>query len=448
MTNPDPTQTPASDELPVSTGHLEALQEEHPADVADVIESLPAAEGAKVLSALPAETAAEALAQMHVRDASGLIEDMPAEVAASRVERMPMDDAADLLAELPEHHREQILAELPADDRERLESLMAYAPDTAGGMMSPDVTALRADLTIPEAVARLREIADQSETVYYTYVVDESSRLAGVLSLRDLILAPVQRTLRDIMRENVMSVPPEMDREQVAALLQKYGYYALPVVSSDNHVLGIVTIDDVVDVIRAEATEDMHRMVGAGADEHIASPVTFVWRRRIPWLMLNLGTAFLASLVVGAFEQTLHKLTVLAVLLPIVAGQAGNTGLQSMAVMIRSIAVGETGGLKLAWILVREVWIGVGAGVVIALACGCVAYAWRRDLALALVLGLAMILCMLIATVSGALVPWLMKRLGFDPAQSASIILTTITDVAGFGIFLALGTLLLARSAG
>lgn len=444
MTDPDLTQAPASAELPLSPEHLEALRDEHPADIAEVIESLPTAEGAKVLSALPAETAAEALAQMHARDASGVVEDMPTEVAASRVEHMPMDDAADLLAELPEHHREQILAELPADDRERLQTLMAYAPHTAGGMMSPEVTALRADLTIPEAIARLREIADHSETVYYTYVVDDSSRLVGVLSLRDLILAPVQRTLRDIMREDVMSVPPEMDREQVAALLYKYGYYALPVVSADNHVLGIVTIDDVVDVIRAEATEDMHRMVGAGADEHIASPVAFVWRRRIPWLMLNLGTAFLASFVVGAFEQTLQKLTVLAVLLPIVAGQAGNTGLQSMAVMIRSIAIGETRGLKLACIVAREVWIGIGAGLVIALACGCVAYMWRGDLALATVLGLAMILCMLIATVSGALVPWLMKRLGFDPAQSASIILTAITDVAGFGIFLAMGTLLLA----
>jgi magnesium transporter len=253
--------------------------------------------------------------------------------------------------------------------------------------------------------------------------------------------------LSEIMREDVLSVPPDMDREEVADVLQKYGYYALPVIDNRQHLLGIVTIDDVVDVIRTEATEDMHRMVGAGADEHIGSPVAFVWRRRIPWLMLNLGTAFLASSVVGAFEQTLQRLTVLAVLLPVVAGQAGNTGLQSMAVMIRSIAVGETRGLRLAWIVMREVWIGLGLGAVIAVACGCVAYAWRGDPALALVLGSAMMLCMLIATVSGALVPCLMQRLGFDPAQSASIILTTITDVVGFAVFLAMGTLLLAGTA-
>jgi magnesium transporter len=238
-----------------------------------------------------------------------------------------------------------------------------------------------------------------------------------------------------------------MDREEVAAVLNKYGYYALPVVGADRHLLGIVTIDDVVDVMQAEATEDMHRMVGAGVDEHISSPVPLVWRRRIPWLFLNLGTAFLASLVVGVFEPTLQKLTVLAVLLPIVAGQAGNTGMQSMTVMIRGIATGETRGLRLSWIVIREVWIGFGAGLVIALTCGGVAFLWRHDLALAVVLASAMILCMLIATVSGAVVPWFMKRLGFDPAQSASIILTTITDVTGFGVFLAMGTLLLTHSA-
>lgn len=447
MTDDRTTATELAGELPIRAENLEALVEEHPADLAETIETLPAADRARVLAALPAETAADALAQMHARDASELVEDMAPQVAASTVEHMSMDDAADLLAELPDRQVEQILAELPADNREQLQTLMSYAPDTAGGIMSPEVTALRADMTIPEAIARLREIADRSETVYYTYVVDEADRLAGVLSLRDLILAPVHRTLRDIMHEEVMTVPAEMDREDVAALLQKYGYYALPVVSADHHLLGIVTIDDVVDVIRAEATEDMHRMVGAGADEHITSPVPFVWRRRIPWLILNLGTAFLAALVVGAFESTLQRLTVLAVLLPIVAGQAGNTGLQSMAVMIRSIATGETRGLRLHWIVAREVWIGVGTGLVIGLACGGVAYLWRGDPALAAVLGLAMILCMSIATVSGALVPWLMQRLGFDPAQSASIILTTITDVAGFGVFLAMGTLLLARSA-
>jgi magnesium transporter len=423
----------------------ETLAQEHPADVAEVIESLPPTEGAQLLAELPPAAAADALEQMNEEHAEELVADMSPNAAASAVQEMSPDDAADLLAELSAGRRQQILATLPPADRARLERLMAFPPESAGGIMSPEVTALPQELTVPEAITALRRIADESEQVYYTYVVDEHNRLVGVLSLRDLLLAPPTRRLRDIMISHLVTVPATMDREEVAALLSKYGYYALPVLDADRRLLGIVTVDDVMDVLQAEATEDLQRMVGAGADEHIASPVPLVLRRRVPWLLINLGTAFLASLVVGAFEKTIRELTVLAVLLPIVAGQAGNTGLQSMAVMIRSIATGETRRLAVLRLLLREVWIGLGTGVLIGLACAAACLAWRRDLGLALVIGAAMLLCMVIATIAGALVPWCMKRLGFDPAQSASIILTTITDVTGFGIFLALGTLLLLR---
>jgi magnesium transporter len=436
-----------TEERPVVDADLQALSREHPADVADAIEAMSAAEGAEVLAALPPEAAADALEQMREEDAEQYVAELAADVAASAVEEMAPDDAADLLAELPEERREEILAGLDAGDRAQLEELMAYAPESAGGIMSPEVTALAEDLTVSEAVNALRRIADESEQLYYTYVVDQDHRLVGVLSLRDLLVGRSTQRLRDIMISDLVSVPAGMDREEVAALLAKYGYLALPVVDADHHLLGIVTVDDVVDVIQDEATEDMHRMVGAGADEHVASPVPFVLRRRVPWLLVNLGTAFLASLVVGLFESTLQRLTVLAILLPIVAGQAGNTGLQSMAVMIRGIATGETRGIRLTRLLSREVGIGLGTGVLIGLTCALVCLLWRGDPWLAAVIGSAMVACMLIATVSGALVPWCMQRLGFDPAQSASIILTTITDVAGFGIFLALGTLLV-RSRG
>jgi magnesium transporter len=429
--------------VPVADTELEALAREHPADVADAIEAMSAIEGAQVLAALPAETAADALEQMGKKDAEQYVAELAADVAASAVEEMAPDDAADLLAQLREEHREEILAGLGAEDRAQLETLMAYPPESAGGIMSPEVTALTEDLTVSAAVDALRRIADESEQLYYTYVVDKYNRLVGVLSLRDLLVGRSTQRLRDIMISNLVSVPASMDREEVAALFTKYGYLALPVVDADHRLLGIVTVDDVVDVIQDEATEDMHRMVGAGADEHVASPVPFVLRRRVPWLLVNLGTAFLASLVVGLFESTLQQLTALAVLLPVVAGQAGNTGLQSMAVMIRGIATGETRGLRLRRMLAREIGIGLGTGVLIGLACALVCLLWRGDPWLAAVIGLSMVTCMLMATVCGALVPWFMQRLGFDPAQSASIILTTITDVAGFGIFLALGTLLL-----
>ena len=434
---------PSAKDGPVVDADVHALSREHPADVADAIEAMSVTEGAQVLAALPPEAAADALERMREEDAEQYVAELEPSVAASAVEEMAPDDAADLLAELADARREEILAGLDMEDRAQLEALMAYAPESAGGIMSPEVTALTEDLTVSEAINALRRIADESEQLYYTYVVDKDSRLVGVLSLRDLLVGRSTQRLRDIMISSLVSVPASMDREEVAALFTKYGYLALPVVDAGLRLLGIVTVDDVVDVIQDEATEDMHRMVGAGADEHVASPVPFVLRRRMPWLLVNLGTAFLASWVVGRFESTLQQLTALAVLLPIVAGQAGNTGLQSMAVMIRGIATGETHGLRLRRMLSREIGIGLGTGVLIGLACALVCLVWRGDPWLALVIGSAMVACMLMATVCGALVPLGMQRLGFDPAQSASIILTTITDVAGFGIFLALGSLLL-----
>lgn len=447
MAVPDDHELPTSDALTTSSADLRHLADEHPADIAEAINALTPEEGAQVLAALTPAAAAETLEQMREEDAQEYVDVLPPKAAATALNAMAPDDAVDLLARLPDERRAEILDHLSEESRQDLLALMAYPPETAGGIMSPEVTALAANLTAPEAINRLRQISDESEQIYYTYVVDEQKRLVGVLSLRDLLLAPAAVRLRDIMIQNVVTIPALMDREEVAGLLSKYGYFALPVVDDQQRLLGIVTIDDVVDVIQDEATEDMHRMVGAGADEHIASSVPFVLRRRVPWLLINLGTAFLAATVVGAFEDTLQQVTALAVLMPIVAGQAGNTGLQSMAVMIRSIATGETRGLRLTWMLVREIWIGLGTGVVISAACAVICYIWRQDLMLAAVIGIAMIVCMILSTVAGAFVPWLMRRMGFDPAQSASIILTTITDVTGFGVFLALGSLLLAQAA-
>ena len=422
----------------------EALAGEHPADVADALEALPPEAGADVLEAMSPEDAADALEQMDEADAEEILGDMEPKAAATALGLMALDDAADLLAELAPESRAQILRTLPHAHRAELEELMTYPPESAGGIMSPEVVALPANLTVGEAIAELRAIAPESEQIYYTYVVDHQYRLVGVLSLRDLILAHETVCLHEILISKIVSVPATMDREEVAAMLGKYGYYALPVVADDNRLLGIVTVDDVVEIIEDEATEDMQVMVGAGADERVDSPVAMILRRRFPWLMVNLGTAFMAAGVVSMFESQLAKLTALAVLMPVVAGQAGNSGAQTMAVVIRGIATGETRGLNLLSLLSRNLVIGLATGAMAGTAAGGIAWLWWRDIGLAVVLGGAMLLCIMIATVSGAFVPWAMRRLGFDPAQSSSIILTTITDIAGFGIFLALGAWLVA----
>lgn len=437
MTTPD--THPLLDETLGPAASADLLAGEHPADVAEAIAELSPEHGVEVLAAMPAADAAEALREMELEQAQAYVEELPAQVAAAALAEMAPDDAADLLGELPLEKTTEILRDFPEAERAELQTLMAYPPESAGGIMSPEVVALDADLTAPEAIAELRRMAEESEQIYYTYVVDHQHRLVGVLSLRDLLLAPSGARLHEIMRTRIVSVPLTMDREEVATMLSRYGYYALPVTADDGRLLGLVTIDDVMEVLQEEATEDMQVMVGAGADERVDSPLARTLYYRVPWLIVNLGTAFLAAAVVGIFESELERLTVLAVLLPVVAGMAGNGGAQSMAVVIRGIALGETRGLAFGRLLGRHVAIGAATGVVIGVIAGGAAWLWWADMRLALVLALAMLACMLIAAVTGALVPWTMKRLGFDPAQSSNIIMTTVTDVTGFGIFLALG---------
>ena len=267
----------------------EVLAGEHPADVADAIEALSPEAGADVLEAMPPEAAADALEQMDEADAGEIIEDMEPAAAATALGLMALDDAADILAEMPPENRAQILRKLPEAHRAELEELLTYPPESAGGVMSPEVVALPANLTVSEAIAELRAIAPDSEQIYYTYVVDHQHRLVGVLSLRDLILAPEAACLHEILISKIVSVPATMDREEVASMLGKYGYYALPVVAEDNRLLGIVTIDDVVEILEDEATEDMQVMVGAGADERVDSPLSVTLARRLPWLMVKSG---------------------------------------------------------------------------------------------------------------------------------------------------------------
>jgi len=431
----------------------ETLVEQHPADVAAVLEELPSTQAVEVLEALPTAAAAEALEHLEDQEAEQLVGDMEPPRAAKVVAHMALDDATDVLAALPRERREQILGCMPRHERDVFEALLTYDPESAGGIMSPEVTALSADYTVEHAIAELRRMADAAEQVYYTYVVDADGKLVGVLSLRDVLLARREQKLREIMITRIVSVPHTMDREEVARTLTKYGYLALPVVDEANRLLGIVTVDDVLDVITDEATEDFQRMVGAGGDERIDSPVGLVLRRRLYWLLINLGTGFLAAFVVGRFEHTLAQITALAVLMPIVAGQAGNTGLQSMAVMIRAISAGETRSRSVLGVVRREVYIGATAGIAVGVVCMAATLLWNHlqwkdSPMVAVVIGVAMLGCMTTATVSGALVPIVMKRLGFDPAQSASIILTTVTDVSGFAIFLGLGSWLLVRAAG
>lgn len=314
-----------------------------------------------------------------------------------------------------------------------------YPHDTAGGMMSAEAASLTKEVTVGEAIRKIRSLGKR-QPLYYVYVTERNGRLLGVLAMRDLILADPQTPIESVMKE-VVSVATGVDREEVVKLAAERRYLAIPVVDSERRLLGIIQSSDLIEAAAEEATEDLQKMFGAGGDEGVFSPVRFSMKKRLPWLHVNLATAFLAAAVVALFENTIARITALAVFLPVVAGQGGNTGAQTLAVVIRGLALGEIEKGSALRVLAKEAWLGIVNGLVVGLVTAGVAYLWEGNPYFGLVIGLAMLVNMAVACIAGAGIPIAMQGLGWDPAQSSSIILTTVTDVLGFFSFLGLATL-------
>jgi magnesium transporter len=353
------------------------------------------------------------------------------------------DDRVDILSLLPREKHDAVVRELEPEEAADVRTLEQYPPDTAGGIMTTQVTALYEYLTVDDAIAMLRKLSAELEQMFYVYVINRSGKLVGVLSMRDMILARPTQRLRDIMIRNVRSVPVTMDQEDVARLMRQYGYLAVPVVDASNKLLGLITADDVQDVLIEEATEDVQKLFGAGAEERLTSPWQLSFRSRVWWLILNLGTAFLAGYVVGIFERTIELLPMLAIYMPIIAGMGGNASAQAMAVSVRGLSMARIDKRVLRHVLFRELIVGLLSGLVIGAITASVALAWQGDPYLGLVVALALIFNHLLASTSGALIPFIMRKLGFDPAQSATIFATTVTDIAGFFALLGLAELLM-----
>jgi magnesium transporter len=434
---------------PVGTAAGEASAGGGPsARVAERLEDIPAADGAAVMADLTdaqaadvAEyldpgTAADVLAEMEPSRAADVIADMEPPEAALVLEHMDPDDRVDILEHVTPELHDELVSEMDAPEQAEVRQLEQYPPDTAGGIMTTEVTSLYEYITVDDAIQTLRRMSEELEQMFYVYVIDRRQHLVGVLSMRDLILARPDRRLREIMIPNVRSVPATMDQEEVARIMRKYGYLAMPVVDERHRLVGLVTFDDVVDVLEEEATEDVQKMFGAGAEERLSSPWHFSFRKRVWWLLVNLGTAFLAGMVVGGFQDTLSRLTALAIYMPIVAGMGGNASAQAMAVSVRGLALGHVDRRLLWQVIRRELAVGVLTGVIVGIVTGAVALVWQGDVKLGIVVGLALIINHTLACTSGAGIPFVMKWLGFDPAQSATIFATTITDVVGFfGLF-------------
>jgi magnesium transporter len=298
-------------------------------------------------------------------------------------------------------------------------------------------------MTAQEAINALREWNPDDEMPYYLFVVDKDRRLVGVVSLRQLLVAQPSRPIGDVMKRDVISVPVGTDQEEVANLMKKYDYLALPVVDAENRLLGIITVDDVVDVIEEEATEDVYRLGGVPDEEKVFSPLRFSLRRRLPWLFVNLGTAFLAAAVVGLFEATIAQVAILAAMQSIVAGMGGNAATQRVTILVRGLALDEVELKDALPVIGKEALLGLLQGLAIAAVVFVGVALWEQSIPLAAVIGVAMVGNLIVAGLAGAAVPFVLKALRIDPALASSVIVTTFTDCCGFAFALGLATIML-----
>ena len=419
-----------------------AFVESHPAEAALALEKIDDPEAAQVIANLPDRAACLLLERLSPLKAALILDDIGPRKFTDWLPDLSPRAASSILNQMTSENREALLSIIPANLARQLRELLSYNPDTAGGMMEPRVTSIPINLTVQEAIDYLRKARRQ--TLYYLYVTDAGGKLTGVLNMRDLLLSPPQNSIKSITREDIFSVPETMDRDEVLTLIRRHRFLALPVVDGEGRIVGVIRHDEALRAVQEGAFEDLQKMVGAGSDERALSPVGTVVKRRLPWLVINLLTAFLASAVVGLFEGTIQKVTALAVLLPIVSGQGGNTGAQALAVVMRGLALREIISGTTRRVIIKETLAGLINGVAIAVMTALAVWFWSRNIGLCIVIGLAMIVNMGAAGLSGAAIPLVLKWLKRDPAQSSSIFLTTVTDIVGFAAFLGFAVLFMS----
>ncbi len=416
----------------------------HAVDIAEQLEQLPFDEQLDVLTSMSPDDAAEALAELDDDHASDVLESLPTPEAAAILNEMSTDDAVDVLYDMEEDQREHLLDHLPHDDAEELRSLLSFDEDTAAGFMTTEMLLLHYNSTADDIIAQIRSAIDEFETIYYAYLVDDNDVLCNVFTMRDLMRLPRNQVLSETLgKQELISIPYDMDKKDVGLLFAKYNFLSLPVVDREGRVLGIITHDDVIDIIQEEASADMLGMVGAGQDEDIDTPWFDSVKMRLPWLLVNLCTSSLSAFVVYLFDGTIAQMATLAVLMPLVANQSGNTGQQALAVMIRQLAVETFSTKRMIKAVFREVKIGIFVSLFFALLAFVGVGFIFKNYNLALVMSLALIIDIILGATFGACVPLILRALGRDPAQASSIFLTAVTDCAGFFVFLGLASIFL-----
>jgi magnesium transporter len=421
----------------------ELLDDMHPADQADLFDSLDEDERGTMLSLLDAEGVAHLLEHLDEDVRKEVVEEMPRAALAQILDRTENDIAVDILREMAPAEAAHTLGQMTK--AATVMPLLQHADETAGGIMTSGYVTLHKDMTVEEALVFLRATKPPTGQAYYLYVLDGRNHLQGVVSLRELVVTDPTVHIGDIMETDVASVAPGTDQEEAARLLQHYRLRALPVVDADGVLLGVITADDIIDVIQEEATEDMYKMAGVGVKEWVFSPLRESIVRRVPWLSFNMAWAFAGAGVISLFQGTLEKAAEVAIFMPMIAGQAGNAGIQTATIVVRSMALGEVHLRDIFRVLGKEIALGATKGLIFGTALGLIAWLWQGDVYLGAIAGTALFLNMLIAGTAGVLIPMTLRRLGLDPATIAGVFDTMLTDLMGFLIYLGLATIFISK---
>lgn len=416
----------------------------HPADIAELLNALEEPEvKQKIFGFLDPDLASEVLSLVSPLTQEELTQELSSAELGELVERLDSDDAADLLASLPEEQAQAVLDQVPEELSAEMARLLRYPPDTAGGIMQTEHVAVPEGTRVEQAIELVRSRSEDIPDIHNVFVIDQGRRLVGVLPLRKLILALPHELVDRVMDRQVISARVDLDQEAVGQLFKKYDLVSVPVVDPQGVLLGRITVDDVVDVLEEEATEDIYKLAGLGGEDGVLDPAWRSIRRRLPWLALNLLTTTLSATVISFFEGTIEAVAIAAAFMTMVAAQGGNAGIQTLTVIVRGLALGEVSLIHTKRVLIKELLVSLGNGLALGAAAGLVAYLWKGEPLLGAVLALALMVNLVVAAFVGSMIPFTLRWLGIDPAIASNVMVTACTDICGFLSFLGILTFFL-----
>ena len=423
---------------------VEMLAQFHPADIADLLESLEEEKKRAVFQKLNTEVASEVISYLSEFSQEQILSELSHRRLGQIVDEMDSDDAADLLTGMPEEVVEKVLARIDSEDSEHVRRLLVHGEETAGGIMQAELLAVPQEATVAEAIARVRLLGEDLDYLTNVFVVDSQSKVLGQLSLKRLILATPGDKVSEVMETNFKTIPVDMDQEEVAHIFQKYDLLSAPVVEGDGTLVGRITIDDIMDIIEEEASEDILRMAGTHEDELVyGDKIWKISRLRLPWLITNLFGGLLTGYLLWIFKVALHDAIVLVTFVPVITGMGGNVGIQSSSITVRGLATGDVDLQRLGRTIFKEVRVGLLMALACGFTLGAIAEIWHHNPALGFAVGSAMAAAIVVASLMGTLVPIVFKRLGVDPAVASGPFVTTANDITGILIYLSISTVFL-----